>query len=257
MRLMQLVGFRRLLPKTLRETLRPKWNQVLAWEHYRHERNFYRQFIQRGDLVFDVGANVGGKTAAFLSLGARVVAVEPNPVCVELIRRNYNKAIRNSQLHLEPLAVASRVGEVSLTIFELNHEMSSGSSEFVRYAQNISNDSAREFMVKSITLDDLVSRYGLPDFLKVDVEGMDADALRGLSQRPRLLSFEYHTAAAVWENTCECFNQAVRLGFTEANFTEMANPKLLFRDWRKIEQARLQVQEWRNFGERWGDVLVR
>lgn len=48
----------------------------------------YRQFVKSGDLVFDVGANVGNRTAVFLRLGARVVAVEPHASCVaELTNR--------------------------------------------------------------------------------------------------------------------------------------------------------------------------
>src|SRR5437763_4611270 len=40
---------------------------------------FYAQFVQPGDMVFDVGAHVGDRVAAFRRLGARVVAVEPQP----------------------------------------------------------------------------------------------------------------------------------------------------------------------------------
>jgi protein-L-isoaspartate O-methyltransferase len=39
----------------------------------------YRQFVKPGDLVFDIGAHVGDRVAAFRRLGARVVAVEPQP----------------------------------------------------------------------------------------------------------------------------------------------------------------------------------
>ena len=43
---------------------------------------FYSPFIQRGDLCFDVGANEGFKTKSFLMLGAKVVAIEPQGVCL-------------------------------------------------------------------------------------------------------------------------------------------------------------------------------
>lgn len=39
--------------------------------------NFYKQFIQPKDLVFDVGANVGSRVKLFLNIGAKVVAFEP------------------------------------------------------------------------------------------------------------------------------------------------------------------------------------
>src|SRR5213595_567146 len=47
----------------------------------------YTRFVKPGDLVFDVGAHVGDRIAAFRRLGARVVACEPNPPLVKKIGR--------------------------------------------------------------------------------------------------------------------------------------------------------------------------
>src|SRR5689334_4646326 len=55
---------------------------VLTWTKADDERlRFYRQFVGPGDLVFDVGANVGHVTKVFLRAGARVVAIEPQSIC--------------------------------------------------------------------------------------------------------------------------------------------------------------------------------
>jgi hypothetical protein len=54
---------------------------------FREGLTFYRQFIRPGDLCFDIGANVGHKTEMFLSLGARVISVEPQPQLIEEIGR--------------------------------------------------------------------------------------------------------------------------------------------------------------------------
>src|SRR5262245_14614026 len=68
------------------------YRHVLNREDFRHfelERALYRPFIHPGDLCFDIGANYGFKTEVFLSLGARVVAFEPQPdCCQELKARN-------------------------------------------------------------------------------------------------------------------------------------------------------------------------
>jgi hypothetical protein len=48
---------------------------------------FYAQFLRRGDLCFDLGAHVGDRVRAFSRLGARVVAVEPDPLCAALLKR--------------------------------------------------------------------------------------------------------------------------------------------------------------------------
>jgi 16S rRNA A1518/A1519 N6-dimethyltransferase RsmA/KsgA/DIM1 with predicted DNA glycosylase/AP lyase activity len=62
------------LVRLLDRKLRPKQQQK-----FDEDCNFYQSFINKGDLCFDVGANIGQKSEALLSIGARVVAIEPNP----------------------------------------------------------------------------------------------------------------------------------------------------------------------------------
>src|SRR5208282_493851 len=65
----------------LRTVKRGYWKQ-----HVLGLRQFYSQFISEGDLVFDVGANSGEYSRAFLALGAKVVAIEPTPGLVQRLR---------------------------------------------------------------------------------------------------------------------------------------------------------------------------
>jgi FkbM family methyltransferase len=257
MRLMQLIWLRRLLPKSRRAWLRGYWNKLLQLEQHLQERQFYGRFVKRGDLVFDIGANKGAKAAALLSLGARVIAVEPNPVCTRAILEGNSRAVARGSLQVECAAVAAQPGEIILTIFDSEADMTSGSAEFLKYARTVGYKEACTMTATSTTLDKLIERFGLPAFLKIDVEGMDANVLRGLSSKPCYLSFEYNTAGPLLENTRECFGQAVRLGFTEANFTEATAPKLLFDSWMGIQTALSQLEKWRANEDRWGDVVLR
>ena len=52
----------------------------------------YGSFVRRGDLVFDVGAHVGDRVASFRRLGARVVAVEPQPALVKVLKLFYGRS---------------------------------------------------------------------------------------------------------------------------------------------------------------------
>ena len=257
MRLMRLIGLRRLIPKAIRARLRGRWNKLLQFEQHLEERRFYRQFVKRGDLVFDIGANKGAKAMALLSLGARVVAVEPNPACTKAILDENRKAVAKGSLQVECAAVAAQAGEMTLTIFDSEADMTSGSAEFLNYARTVGYTDTRSVTARATTLDNLIEQFGLPAFLKIDVEGMDADALRGLSSKPSYLSFEYNTAGTLLENTRECFRQAVRLGFTEANLTEATAPKLVFESWVRTDTALAQLEKWHLTGDRWGDVVLR
>lgn len=254
---MQLIPLRLLMPRFLRKRLVNRWNRVLQLEQEWRERRFYRQFVRCGDLVFDVGANTGNKTGAFLSLGARVVAIEPNPWCTQQIDRKFGRASAKGLLHIERVAAASSPGTLKLCVFDANPELTSGSERFVDYAREYVQESGRTIETQAITLDELVSRYGLPTFLKIDVEGMDADVLRGLSQRPRFLSFEYHSSSSLWEDTRKCFAEAKRLGFSEVNLTDMAQPHLMFKKWLGISTAESEIYHFLGDRDRWGDVIVR
>ena len=52
---------------------------------------FYAQFIQAGDLCFDIGAHVGNQLRVWSRLGARVVGVEPQPACMRFLKRCYRR----------------------------------------------------------------------------------------------------------------------------------------------------------------------
>ena len=151
----------------------------------------YSQFIKKGNLVFDVGANMGNRSGIFLSLGARVIAVEPQDACVKYLKLRYGKKIIIIQ---KGLGAKEEIKEFFLSP---DHTISSFSSEWIDSVSN-SGRFAKSSWNKSIkmqvtTLDNLISEFGLPDFIKIDVEGFEPEVLRGLSIPVKALSFEYST----------------------------------------------------------------
>ena len=79
------------------------------WRRRRMEA-FYRQFLQPGDLAFDIGAHVGNRVRVFRRIGARVIAVEPQPDFVALLRKLYG---RDSGVMIEASGVAAGPGQGS------------------------------------------------------------------------------------------------------------------------------------------------
>jgi FkbM family methyltransferase len=154
----------------------------------------YGQFVKQGDLVFDVGAHVGDRVGAFRRLGARVIAVEPQPALVKTLRLIYG---RDSGVTIEPVAVGRSAGTVALRINVDNPTVSTASNDFIRSADGAPGWEGQAW-TKSInvpvtTLDALIAHYGRPAFMKIDVEGFEAEALAGLTQAPPALSFEFTT----------------------------------------------------------------
>src|SRR3954462_783672 len=77
----------------------------------RHQRALFSGLVAPGDLVFDVGANIGEFTGAFRDLGARVVAVEPQPRLSAHLRRRFGG---DPDVAVVATAVSDRAGEAIL-----------------------------------------------------------------------------------------------------------------------------------------------
>ncbi len=154
----------------------------------------HSSFVKPGDLVFDIGAHVGDRVASFRRLGARVVAVEPQPALTRVLRLLYG---RDRDVSIERVAVGHAAGEVAFHVNVSNPTISTASRDFVRAAADAEGWRAerwsRSIRVPITTLDDLIARHGPPVFIKIDVEGYEADALAGLSQPMPALSFEFTT----------------------------------------------------------------
>jgi FkbM family methyltransferase len=154
----------------------------------------YARFLRAGDLAFDIGAHVADRTGSFRRLGARVVALEPQPLCARAIRAIY---AGDGGVTLLEAACGERIGTVALKINSANPTVSTVSRDFVAAADGAGGwegqvwDTTVE--VPCTTLDALIAEHGQPAFAKVDVEGFEATVLAGLSRPLPALSFEFTT----------------------------------------------------------------
>ena len=166
-------------------------------------QGLYGEFVSDGDLVFDIGAHVGDRIAVFRRLGARVVAVEPQPALVTALRLLYG---RDGAVAIEAAAVGRHAGTIILRLNPDNPTVSTASDEFIAAAHDApgwhGQAWTRSVEVAMTTLDRLIARHGLPRFAKIDVEGFEAEALFGLSQPIPALSFEFTTIQRDVAQTC-------------------------------------------------------
>lgn len=148
-------------------------------------RQFYSSFLQSGDLVFDVGANLGNYAEALCAVGAMVVAIEPDPRNVKVLK----KRLHSDHVRIEPCALGRSEGSADLRIASDRVDISTLSQ---RWAENQNADWQGTVRVPVRTLDAIAKDYGIPKYVKVDAEGYDAEVLRGMSSfRPEILSFEF------------------------------------------------------------------
>ncbi len=158
----------------------------------RRARAFYRQFIRPGDLCFDIGAHVGDRLAHFLSLGARVVAVEPQPRLMAGLKRRFGN---DPRVILISAALGSARGKARLAIDPAHPTVATLSPDYIVQAgesPGFRHVRWREQVeVDVTTLDALIAAHGVPAFCKIDVEGYEHAVLEGLSRPLPGLSLEY------------------------------------------------------------------
>lgn len=154
----------------------------------------YARFVRAGDLAFDIGSHVGDRIGSFRRLGARVVALEPQPLCAEAVRRIYAD---DDHVTLMQAACGSDEGRITLSINSANPTVSTASRDFVKAADGAAGWEGQtwdsQIEVPCTTLDRLVARHGVPAFAKIDVEGFENTVLGGLSRPLPMLSFEFTT----------------------------------------------------------------
>lgn len=169
----------------------------------RRLRRLYGQFVKPGDLVFDIGAHVGNRARAFAALGCRVVALEPQPDFARLLRAFFS---RSSQVVVVESAVAAAAGRGSLALSERTPTVTTLATDW-QAAREKEPDFAgvhwnRRIDVDTTTLDGLIERFGMPAFVKIDVEGSEPAVLAGLGHPVAALSFEYLPRALPEAESC-------------------------------------------------------
>ena len=149
---------------------------------------FYSSFIKKDDLCFDVGANVGNRITTMLLLGAKVVAIEPQKSCQLVLQAKFSNKIT---LIKEGLS-----SQIEKKIFYISNAnvLSSFSKEWIN---NVSESRFNQYKwtesleIQMTTIDNLINKYGIPKFIKIDVEGYELEVLKGLSKKIEMISFEY------------------------------------------------------------------
>lgn len=202
-----------------------------------------------GDLVFDVGANVGNKAAQFLARGAKVVCFEPQPACVEQLHARF---AGDPRVTIVPKGLAEQAGRLTLSICDDN-TLSTFSEQWKR-GRHASNRWARSAEVDVITLDLAIAEFGRPNYCKIDVEGFEMSVLRGLTQPIGVLSFEF--AKEFMENAAAAVAYLNSIGMNEFTVAFGENDFFAVDGWVDgqllVEAISRHDHQWL-----WGDLYAR
>jgi FkbM family methyltransferase len=198
---------------------------------------FYRPFVPPGGLCFDIGAHVGSRTRSWSRLGAKVVAVEPQPDFARFLRW---LSRGDARVTVREEAIAAQPGSVMLLVSPRTPTVTTGSPDFIAattkapsFAWVRWND---RLEVPATTLDRLIADHGVPDFVKIDVEGMEHEVLAGLSRPVPAVSFEFVPAALA--SAQASIERLERLGPYRFNASLGESLSLALDDWVGAQEIR-------------------
>ena len=222
-------------------------------EEFVLRKNFYGQFLKKGDTYFDIGANYGNRIAPIENIGmGLIVAVEPQRKCCDYLREKYkNITILQKGVGAEP----------GVQTFYLSNEsvLSSFSTDFIsktsdtRFTGNTWNGTEE---IEIVTLDNLIQTYGVPHFVKVDVEGFEPEVFKGLSVPLKVVSFEY-TVPELSENLLPIIDKLASLGNCTFNYSIGESMAMHLNEW-VTEMEIKNIIESENFiATGFGDVYAK
>lgn len=212
--------------------------------------------INTNDLVFDIGSNIGDKSHEYLKRGARVVAFEPQPQC-----QNYaiSRFIGNPNYTAENLALDEKKGSSTIYIGSY-HSISSMSKEFIEESKKerfTEYNWDQSTTVQTETLDNMIEKYGVPNYIKIDVEGYEINVLRGLSQPIDVISIEFNPELC--HKTIECIDYVDTMndGKTTFNYGYRNDNHFMYEDWKTKEEIVEYLKSVNDFKFEFGDVYLK
>jgi FkbM family methyltransferase len=221
------------------------------------EEMFYRGFLagfQRGDTIFDIGANEGAKTDVFLRLGARVVAVEPDSACRRILRDRFLRyRLKSRPVTLVGKAVSEGVGTETMWIdgpgSAVNTLNRKWADHLIEAKESFMHghcglNFSRSETVETTSVETLMKLYGAPFFIKIDVEGYELRVLRGMQRPVPYLSFEVNLST-FRDDGIECVRTLSQLGpHGEFNYTPDCCSGFVLKDWLGPEPFCALLESW-------------
>jgi FkbM family methyltransferase len=160
-------------------------------------------------MYFDIGSNIGKWSLANVNQCDKIISIEASPITF----RKLVRCCKNKKIILLNYAVCDNSGN-DITFYQAEYDTLSTinkdwlTTETCRFY----NHPYKEITCKTITIDKLIDQYGMPELIKIDVEGGEYECIISLTQKVKLLCFEW--ASETNDITIKCIDYLFGLGYT-------------------------------------------
>ncbi|NMC07739.1 MAG: FkbM family methyltransferase [Candidatus Lokiarchaeota archaeon] len=240
------------LPKKISRPLQTVFENIIVKARRKNMIALYKGFgVVAGDLVFDIGAYRGLITDVLLSIGAKVVAVEPNPEMFASLQKKFQG---NPDVVLLNMGVGKEECELEFHVNEKVPQSCTFSEEFITDSRYSLRKWEKTVKVPVTTLDALIDKHGTPKYIKIDVEGYEWNVIQGLTRKVPCLTYEFHREFMA--DTKKCAAHLAGLGKVSFNYNLELNYKSTSPDWLTLDAlfADLESREEENLK---GDIIVK
>lgn len=177
-------------------------------------------------IIYDIGMCRGEDTAYYLARGFKVVAVEANPKLVKYCQNYFEDFIKTGQLVIINGAITEN-DQNQFTKFYVNNQedvWGTISEDFCKRNTAIYLTTSYDIQVPAVNIIDIIDNYGVPYYLKIDIEGMDLTCLKKLTKtncRPKYISIESDKIS--FNSLIDEFDTFEKLGYHHFNIQEQSS----------------------------------
>lgn len=209
------------------------------------------------ERIYDIGANIGRFTEVNLTKykNCEFIVVEANPNLIPILEKKFES---NKNIKILNLCVSELDGYVDFYISESDpiSTISTASKEWINESRFNNTKYNSPIKVKSISIDSMISEYGVSNYTKIDVEGYEYEIIKGIKKNIGLLSFEW-----VEEMILDIKNSLYHLksiGYNEFFITYDDDYKFIPNNYMSYDEIVNEVSKLdNNRKEKWGMIFSK
>lgn len=211
-------------------------------------------YMTKFKLVFDIGGNIGKSSDYFKNISEKVICFEPNEAMITRLTGKF----RNSNVIVDGRGVSNVNGKQTFHISPVS-ALSTFSQEWItasRFSNGFEWRNAVE--VETVKLDDLIDQYGIPDYVKIDVEGHEYEVLTSFTKLLSKTLFAFEWVEEQKQKMKKILQHVHQLGYNRIGFTD--GDEILLDEsikWKSFEDFTLMDELDETRKTRWGMIYFK